>query len=163
MSASAIGPTSPFAVLWYLRSFSRIVLFDVFIWNFSCTLVDRFTPLGLGWLVPRFALVDRLVVIKSLYGHTAAWPRLGREDVRNAALQGPVAFAAVHVVEPRLDRGCTKKRTKNYQKRTQNVPIAYQGCTSGVPRPHRYCTKNVPKKYQKRTQHIQAVPVVYQG
>ena len=76
-------------------------LFDVFIWNFSCTLVDRFTPLGLGWLVPRFALVDCLEVIKSLYGRTAAWPRLGREDVRNAALQRPVAFAAVHVVERR--------------------------------------------------------------
>ena len=52
-------------------------------------------------LVPRFALVDRLEVIKSLYGRTATWPQLSREDVRNAALQRPVAFAAVHVLERR--------------------------------------------------------------
>ena len=81
-------------------------------------LTGSHAPLGLGWLVPlprfrivlngdfrglvpRFALVDRLEVIKSLYGRTAAWPRLGHEDVRNAALQRPVAFAAVHVVERR--------------------------------------------------------------
>ena len=74
-------------------------LFDVFIWNFSCTLVDRFTPLGLGWLVPRFALVDRLEVIKSLYGRTAAWPRLGPEDVWNVALQRSVALLACLVCE----------------------------------------------------------------
>jgi hypothetical protein len=38
-------------------------------------LVDRFTLLSFGWLVPRFALVDRLEVIKSLYG------RMGTEIV----------------------------------------------------------------------------------
>ena len=69
--------------------------------RFSCTLVDRLTPLGLGWLVPHFALVDHLEVIKSLYGCTTTWPQLSHEDVRNAALQWPVAFAAVHVVERR--------------------------------------------------------------
>ena len=131
-------------------------LFDVFIWNFSCTLADRFTLLGLGWLVPRFALVDCLEVIKSLYGRTAAWPRLGREDVRNAALQRPVAFAAVHVVERRwchptvdhvvrLCNGWDAIVVEITDHGELDLPVADVTCTSW----ERHCAEHMPMQVEQ--------------